>query len=395
MPCGVRLYLVVPLVALALSSCRVFDYEQRDPWRMEAEERCLAEKIVQPSAFVEPESSIDGRGSCGMSHPFKVSAMSGGYVTVAPTATLACPVIGEVDRWLAEAVQPAAESWFGEQVVEIRQLSAYSCRTMNGQSGANISEHAFGNALDVAVFKLASGREVKVKDGWKGLYEERGFLRQIFAAACERFSTVLGPGADAFHYDHFHLDLARRSSARSICKPVPEELPPPPMSRENIPMARRQAPMAPQGPMVITRQTPNRTGDLPLNPNSQPPMYESRGPMVVERQQPGRPADLPLTLTPQQPPRAASGPSGIEQQPIYRAPPDPNRPLPPRNVGAKLGSDPITTGSIAKKRKKEPESSASPTPSYLMAPEPIANRKGSSAETIEQRTLRALKPGEN
>jgi hypothetical protein len=393
MSCGVRLYLVVPLVALALSSCRVFDYEQREPWRMEAEERCLAEKTVQSSAFVEPESSIDGRGACGMSHPFKVSAMSGGYVTVAPTATLACPVIGEVDRWLAEAVQPAAEAWFGEQVVEIHQLSAYSCRTMNGQTGASISEHAFGNALDVSAFKFASGREINVKDGWKGQQEERGFLRQIFSAACERFSTVLGPGADPFHYDHFHLDLARRSSSRSICKPVPEEVPVPPMTRQNIPMARRQSPSAPQGPMVVTRQSLGQPGDLPLSSNPQPQMYEQRGPMVVERQQPGRPADLPLSVTPQQP-RAANGPGVIEQPPAYRTPSDPNRPLPPRNVGAKLRSDPITTGSISNS-KKESVHQASPTASYLRAPEPVSSAKNSSIETIEQKTLRVLNSSKN
>ena len=92
---GVGLYLVAPLVALGLVSCRDFGFEARDPWRAEAEERCLADKRVEPSAYVEPESSIEGRGACGMTHPFKVSAMSGGYVTVEPRATLGCPIIGD------------------------------------------------------------------------------------------------------------------------------------------------------------------------------------------------------------------------------------------------------------------------------------------------------------
>src|SRR5207247_2132243 len=139
----------------------------------------------------------------------------------------------------------------GEQVVEIKQLSAYSCRTVNNQAGGNISEHAFGNALDVGVFKLASGREVTVEHGWKGAYEERGFLRQVHAAACERFSTVLGPGADVFHYNHFHLDLARRTSGRSVCRPAAEELPMPmARDRQGVPMSR-QAP--PQSPMMAGR----------------------------------------------------------------------------------------------------------------------------------------------
>jgi hypothetical protein len=255
---------------------------------------------------------------------------------------------------------------------------------MNGQSGASISEHAFGNALDVSAFKLASGREVKVRDGWKGMQEERGFLRQIFAAACDRFSTVLGPGADAFHYDHFHLDLARRSSARSICKPVPEELPAP-ISRQNLPMARRQPPMSPQGPTVITRQSFEQPRDLPLNTNSQGRGYDRQESTVGERQQYGRPADLPLNASPQQSPRPVAGPSMVEQPPVYRPPADPNRPLPPRNVGAKYGSDPITTGSVTAK-KKDTDERATPMPSYL----PLAQPAVRGPETVDEKTLRLL-----
>ncbi len=352
---GVGLYLVAPLVALGLAGCRDFGFEARDPWRAEAEERCIAEKLVQPSAYVEPESAIEGRGACGMNHPFKVSAMSSGYVTVEPKATLGCPIIGEVDRWLAEAVQPAAAAWLGEQVVEIKQFSAYSCRTVNNQPGGNISEHAFGNALDVAVFKLASGREVTVEHGWKGAYEERGFLRQIHAAACERFSTVLGPGADVFHYNHFHLDLARRASARSVCRPAAEELPPPPYrDRQGVPVARQ---MPPQSPPVMVGRMPPRQNDLPLSANAQP-LPHAPASVVVQRD--ARPVGEPLSLTPQNSPRAATAPSGpavIERQPYPAqsypayAPPSPNRPVPPGSVPqAKLGADALTTGSIDKRR---------------------------------------------
>jgi hypothetical protein len=105
-------------------------------------------------------------------------------------------------------------------VIEIRQISAYSCRSMNGQYGAPISEHAFGNALDVAAFTLADGRKVTVKDGWHGAPEERGFLHDVQAAACRQFSTVLAPGSNAFHHDHIHVDLARRASGHGICNPA-------------------------------------------------------------------------------------------------------------------------------------------------------------------------------
>ena len=139
--------------------------------------------------------------------------------TVAPAATLACPIVSALDRWVTDAVQPAAQRWFGSPVVEIKQISAYSCRGMNGQPGAHISEHAFGNALDIAAFTLASGRTVTVRDGWRGMPEEQGFLRDVEAAACEQFTTVLAPGSNSFHYDHIHVDLMRRASGTRICNP--------------------------------------------------------------------------------------------------------------------------------------------------------------------------------
>jgi hypothetical protein len=143
-----------------------------------------------------------------------------GPVAVRPAATLACPIVSALDRWLADSVQPAAMRWFGARVVEIKQISAYSCRGMNGNSYAHISEHAFGNALDIAGFTLADGRYVSVKDGWRGLPEEQGFLRDVEAAACQQFSTVLAPGSNAYHYNHIHVDLMRRASQRVICQPA-------------------------------------------------------------------------------------------------------------------------------------------------------------------------------
>jgi hypothetical protein len=143
-----------------------------------------------------------------------------GPVAVTPTATLACPIVSALDRWLADSVQPSAMRWFGARVVEIKQISAYSCRGMNGNSRAHISEHAFGNALDIAAFTLADGRRVTVKDGWRGMPEEQGFLRDVQGAACQQFNTVLAPGSNVHHYDHIHVDLMRRASRRIICQPA-------------------------------------------------------------------------------------------------------------------------------------------------------------------------------
>ena len=138
---------------------------------------------------------------------------------VTPPATLACPIVSALDRWVSEGVQPAALRWFGAQVSEIKQISAYSCRSMVGAGTSHISEHAYGNALDIAGFILADGRKVTVKDGWRGTPEEQGFLHDVQLAACNTFTTVLAPGYNAAHYDHIHVDLMRRSSGRHPCRP--------------------------------------------------------------------------------------------------------------------------------------------------------------------------------
>ena len=146
-------------------------------------------------------------------------AMPAKPISVNPPATLACPIISELERWIAGAVQPAAMRWFGSPVAEIKQISAYSCRGMNGNPRAHISEHAFGNALDIAAFTLADGRTITVKNGWHGLPEEQGFLRDVQGAACDQFSTVLAPGSNVHHYDHIHVDLMRRGSGYRTCNP--------------------------------------------------------------------------------------------------------------------------------------------------------------------------------
>jgi len=173
-----------------------------------------------PRAATPPAAMPPGFSPLG---PARGALVTGsiGPASVNPPATLACPIVSALDRWITESVQRAALRWYRQPIVEIKQISAYSCRGMNGNSNAHISEHAFGNALDIAAFTFADGRRVTVKDGWHGLPEEQGFLRDVHGAACEQFLTVLAPGSNVYHYDHIHVDLMRRPGGRRICEPAP------------------------------------------------------------------------------------------------------------------------------------------------------------------------------
>ena len=142
-----------------------------------------------------------------------------GQVAMKPAATLACR--SSRRSTVAQRFRAAGGDALVRRARRRDQADlGLSCRGMNGNPHANISEHAFGNALDIAAFTLADGRRITVKDGWRGMPEEQGFLRDVQAAACQQFNTVLAPGSNSHHEDHIHVDLMRRASRRTICQPA-------------------------------------------------------------------------------------------------------------------------------------------------------------------------------
>ncbi|HEY8384376.1 MAG TPA: extensin family protein [Microvirga sp.] len=339
-----------------------FRFEQREPWRAQAEAECLGAKQVQPSAYMSRSAKIDGPGVCGMDYPFKVAAFAGGTVGVNRQVTLACPIIPRIEAWLEEVVKPAGTLYFGVPVVDLK-AGSYSCRPRNNQRGAKLSEHSFGNALDIMAFVLADGREVTVLKGWRGDPAEQDFLREVFTGACRHFTTVLGPGADAFHYDHLHIDLARHDprGERRICKPIlkfeprldmpgaggrrpaatpiPADLPPIDMEEEGTyedEPAMSQAPARPAPVAGYGQPAPARPMPAPSYP-AQP--YPAPPPSAPARPLPAQApmaADLP-------PPRG----QGLMLPPasVPSAPPAPGRsPLHPEPYRAPLYNRPPVTG---------------------------------------------------
>ncbi|WP_374545695.1 extensin family protein [Rhodoblastus sp.] len=235
----------LPLLLLAiglggLAGCSKWERAERPAWRARAENACFAERRVAMSAFVQPAArEIDGPSICGLTKPLKVTALQNGAVLFNSTQTLDCPMVAELDVWLADVVQPAALSRFGQNVVQIESMGSYACRGMNNQIGARLSEHSFGNALDIGGFQLADGRKITlVHDWWRGDPQTQAFLHDLHNGACDHFSTVLAPGSNPFHYNHIHVDLAMHgmtsTGPRRICKPAPQNTVAPPR-KDNLP----------------------------------------------------------------------------------------------------------------------------------------------------------------
>jgi hypothetical protein len=155
-----------------------------------------------------------GAGGCGIAHPVKVSGLAGG-ISVKPAAVLNCRMALAFAEWVKKDVQPAARTRYLSGVDTIKQMSSYSCRTIGNKRGGRLSEHSFGNAIDIGGIVLNSGREVMVRKPGFFALRESSLLNKIRSDACERFTTVLGPGYDRAHADHFHLDLMSRK--RTSC----------------------------------------------------------------------------------------------------------------------------------------------------------------------------------
>lgn len=131
-------------------------------------------------------------------------------VRYTPAPIVSCGMALALARFDA-VIQSQAVAAFGSRVRSVRQLGTYSCRKMARFPGW-VSEHSYGNAIDIQSFVLESWRSVKVTSYTRNeAAPEARFLRGVARALFDDgvFSVVLTPAYDRLHHDHFHLDLAR------------------------------------------------------------------------------------------------------------------------------------------------------------------------------------------
>ncbi|HEY9011089.1 MAG TPA: extensin family protein [Devosia sp.] len=167
---------------------------------------CPAVIAGQVEAEMRPPISD---GQCQAQSPLAVTGvlvngrmvpLSGEVVTSCGMATALPGWVAEIDRYL-----------FARENTRIAELvvgTSYMCRNVNNAEDGNLSFHSFAEAVDVVGFRLDDGRMVSVEGGWSDALSSEGrLLRFAHDAACARFSTTLGPEANALHKDHLHLDL--------------------------------------------------------------------------------------------------------------------------------------------------------------------------------------------
>lgn len=125
-----------------------------------------------------------------------------------PTFTLTCSAALSLVMWERHALQPAAQTHFGQPVARVEHFGSYACRNVRSArgEGERRSQHASANAFDVAGFRLRNGRQITLVNHWSADGPEAAFLREVRDGACRFFRGTLGPDYNAAHRDHFHFD---------------------------------------------------------------------------------------------------------------------------------------------------------------------------------------------
>jgi hypothetical protein len=171
--------------------------------------RVLASPHIDATAV--PDNPL--RDGCGWLNSVRLAAAGGARISI---DKLSCEAAAAFTLWMSHDVQPLALLLLGERVASVRHMGAYACRNIVGSLfWKHIrSEHATANALDIAGFTLADGRQISVLDHWGGAAQYSVFLHAVHQRACRYFRVALGPDFNNLHKNHFHLDRGPFSACR-------------------------------------------------------------------------------------------------------------------------------------------------------------------------------------
>lgn len=189
--------------------------KEEDPEELKA---CLSELKELGAEFREIDTIKGEEAGCGIASPLELSVVIPG-IKLEPKGTMRCEAALALSRWAKNVVVPTAKIAMPDrQVTAFGQASTYICRNRNSAETGKISEHAKGNAVDIATMTFDKGEPLVMKPRGEDGTMEGAFQRTITTAACLFFRTVLSPGSDATHQDHLHLDVLERKGGYLYCR---------------------------------------------------------------------------------------------------------------------------------------------------------------------------------
>lgn len=197
----------------------------------QAADGVAAESIMTPAACQEALDALHvtfaftppvAEGDCAIPLPVRLRSVAIGAddILFNGEPTLDCRLAERLTDWIGNIVEPLARYHLGSALAAVETGPGYVCRNRNNEAAGKLSEHAKGDALDIAAFALSDGRRVAVRPADQPAPDVAAFLTAVRTTACGYFLTVLGPGSDAAHAEHLHLDLGLhgRTANYRICE---------------------------------------------------------------------------------------------------------------------------------------------------------------------------------
>ena len=175
-------------------------------------ESCFQKLRAIGAEFTIAAATVD-YGKCQVQNPVNLRSVTTrqNKIDLPEAPLLNCKFALQFSKWLSESGAPILAAQMNSPVERISTGPGFECRGRNGVT-AKISEHGYGNAVDLATFRLRNGKTLNVGDSM--------LLPGVRASACGYFTTVLGPGSNAAHASHLHFDMGAhgKSGNYRICQ---------------------------------------------------------------------------------------------------------------------------------------------------------------------------------
>lgn len=182
---------------------------------------CLDRLAALGVEFQTETAPSDGE-VCAVAMPVRLRSLvvrrGFGSIQLPARPLVDCRLAEPLALWVGGVVAPILAENFSSALKTVMTGPGFECRNRNREAAGKISAHAIGFALDISGFELANGRALSF--GSSGDPAGQAVLRTVRTAACGWFTTVLGPGSDAAHEDHLHVDIQRHGTSERyrICE---------------------------------------------------------------------------------------------------------------------------------------------------------------------------------
>lgn len=188
-----------------------------------AQDACLARLRTAGVEFDMAIVPASANAACAIEAPLRIKAVKArsraASTILLPEAPLvSCAFAERLSGWLTELAAPLIAGRLSADLKAVRTGPGFECRNRNRSADGKLSAHALGRAVDISAFELANGKTIWVKPD--GDEANRATVDAVRTAACGWFTTVLGPGSDAAHTDHMHVDNMQHGSSERyrICQ---------------------------------------------------------------------------------------------------------------------------------------------------------------------------------